>query len=98
MRSGAAGEMRLQKSRKSLEDAVAAQLLPKLTVLRATTRAALATASPELYALTSPMGNRSTEVLERCRVEASRILIATMKVRCCTQQVLPCPVPEFHPG
>jgi hypothetical protein len=74
--------MRLPKSQAILENAIGSQLLPKLTVLRAATRAAIATASPELYALTSPMGNRSAEVLERCRLEASRILIATMKVGC----------------
>jgi hypothetical protein len=74
------GEIRLEKSQKRLDDAVAAQLLPNLPALRATTRAAFTSVSPELYALSSPMGSRSVKVLERCHADACRMFKATMKV------------------
>lgn len=74
------GEMRQPKSQKSLADAVAAQLLPKLAVLRATIRTAFMSSCPELHELTSPMGSKCDDVLQTSRQEASNMLVATMKV------------------
>jgi hypothetical protein len=72
--------MQMQKSQKDLEVAATAQLLPKLSALRTTTRAAYASASPDLYALTTPMGSRCAKMLKQIHSEASMMLIANIKV------------------
>jgi hypothetical protein len=75
-----AGEMRQAKSQKSLADAVAAHQLPRLGVLRAAARDAFVSSNPELYEITSAMGSKSDEVVEKARREASNMLVHTMRV------------------
>jgi hypothetical protein len=72
--------MQVQKSQKDLEVAATAQLLPKLSALRTTTRAAYASASPDLYALTTPMGSRCAKMLKQIHSDAAMMLIANIKV------------------
>ena len=73
--------MRQEKNQGALSEAMAAQLLPKLGTVRACALAAFGSLNPELYEMTSPMGSRSPEVLQRKNNTARGMLIATMKVR-----------------